>query len=143
MKTKTTIGKMENVENERVARDRDFLRRCMALSRHVSTKGLSCREVAPKAAASPAPGYYISYDYALRIVGGGKSAEIRGSMPRQRNEEIRRRVREITRKRGTSKGRALTMVLESGASRFFISPKRAERMFYEYLNYKRTGGGVR
>ena len=82
---------------------------------------------------SEAPGYYITYDYARRLLRQYR----RRKLPRNYNALKRDMVIEIARKvnklmesqQGYTEGEALAMVLASGnASRFFISPISARRI---------------
>ncbi len=82
---------------------------------------------------SEAPGYYITYDYARRLLRQYR----RRKLPRNYNALKRDMVTEIARKvnklmesqQGYTESEALAMVLAGGrASRFFISPISARRI---------------
>lgn len=82
---------------------------------------------------SEAPGYYITYDYALRLLRQYR----RRKLPRNYSTLKRDMITEIARKvnklmesqQGYTEGEALAMVLAGGnASRFFISPISARRI---------------
>lgn len=82
---------------------------------------------------SEAPGYYITYDYARRLLRQYR----RRKLPRNYNALKRDMVTEIARKvnklmesqQDYTESEALAMVLASGgASRFFISPISARRI---------------
>ena len=123
------------------ARDRAFLTACRKLGSTERGRKMSARELAHTAAKNPAPGYFITYDYALRILRGTEANERRGSEARRRNEEIRLRVSRVAARRKLHAADALTHVLEGGASSFFMSPKRAERIYYQSIQKTKEEGG--
>lgn len=91
---------------------------------------LTIAEIARLAADSPAPGYYVSYDLARRIVTEIRkgSFSVRNSRRRQMWFEIERKVASFER-RGHPTHRAVAIVLTSAlASSFFISPHRARHI---------------
>lgn len=95
-----------------------------------------------EAVESRAPGYYLTYDYARRLLSDFRHQRLR----RKYNPLRRDMIREIAKKIDSMKRRhpdlsdqeALTMVLTSGnASRFFISPASARRIINQKKSHKR------
>ena len=82
---------------------------------------------------SEAPGYYITYDYALRLLRQYRHRKLPrnySALKRDMVIEIARKVNKLMElQQGYTEGEALAMVLASGnASRFFISPISARRI---------------
>lgn len=91
---------------------------------------------------SRAPGYYLTYDYARRLLSDFRHRRLRRKYNPLRRDMIREIARKIDRMKqrhpDMSEGEALTMVLTSGcASRFFISPASARRIINHKKHYKR------
>lgn len=111
-------------------RDRDFYRVCRLIASS-SRKPLTPREIVARAVNHPAPGYYVDYTYALRVLGNI------GKMPRadaaraSRGKwlELYDRCMEAMAAGAPGIGMALVDVLASGrASGFFISVSRGLRI---------------
>lgn len=119
-------------------RDEDFMQACRRVIS--ATKGnLTEADVAARAAAGPAPAYYVSFDYALRRLRGmGRGKErLRCPASRRRMEEIAERVERMMRRHGISDSEALQRVLAEGrASSFFLSAGSARR-FYQNARQRR------
>ena len=82
---------------------------------------------------SEAPGYYITYDYARRLLRQYRHRKLPrnySALKRDMITEIARKVNKLMEsQQGYTEGEALAMVLASGnASRFFISPISARRI---------------
>lgn len=111
-------------------RNRHFIERCRAIMAATPRGELISRaEVARKAAESPAPAYYCTHTYALRILRVLRHGRLklrndrRSAMWHELNERV---TRLMERRPGISLPTALTHVLAEGhASQFFISPARA------------------
>lgn len=114
-------------------RKRDFIRRFNEILSACPKPLPPLKALLVKTLMSKAPGYYISYDYARRLLRLYRRKMLPASYNPLRYKmisEIARRVDEI-KKSNTShaEGRALTRVLVQGnASRFFISLPTATRI---------------
>ncbi|MCM1163111.1 MAG: hypothetical protein NC339_02510 [Muribaculaceae bacterium] len=111
-------------------RNRHFIARCRQLMAETPAGvAISRRDIAHRAALSPAPCYYCSYEYALRVI----RVLRHGRMPMRRDrrlemyEEINSKInRLMERNPAYTLPRALGHVLASAtASQFFISPATA------------------
>lgn len=118
-----------------VLRKRDFMKRYEEMSTKYANAiaPLSKKALVVKAIKSVAPSYYISYDYARRLL----RLYRRGLLPKSYNplrrsmiEEIAQRVDKIkTSMTSHAEGYALVKVLAAGnASRFFITPATAVKL---------------
>ena len=112
-------------------RSRDFVRLCRLIFRR-SRVALSQREIIGAALAHEAPGYYVDYDYALRVVGKVMAMPPATVARYGRGKwlEIATRCRaELEAGRADTLSGALALVLSAGrASSFFISPATALRI---------------
>ncbi len=125
--------------NPTTQRDRDFLRVCRRILALSPRTDLTAAEVAEIAAGSPAPSYYLSYDYARRMVSERRRGvrTVRNPMPASDSQPIERRRDEIVRKvealmaryPGLKERDAIARVLAGPASSFFIAPDTARRLF--------------
>lgn len=91
--------------------------------------------VAAKAALSPAPAYYCTYDYALRVLRVLRHGRL--TLRRDRRlelwTELNARASHLMEKRGVRLPEALANVLADGcASQFFISPATASTLARRY-----------
>ena len=114
------------------ARNRDFLRACRRIiDRADPSTPLTIKEVAAAAAASPAPEFYLSYEYALRIISSPepkRQCATAGAVIRRRRELLARLDAMLAANPGMDRRDALVRVLESPASSFFISPETGRRI---------------
>ncbi|MCI9042928.1 MAG: hypothetical protein HFJ93_03325 [Muribaculaceae bacterium] len=112
-------------------RSRDFVRLCRLIFRR-SRVAMSQREIIGAALAHEAPGYYVDYDYALRVVGKVMAMPPATVARYGRGKwlEIATRCRaELEAGRADTLSGALALVLSAGrASSFFISPATALRI---------------
>lgn len=123
-------------------RDRDFLR---AVRREAGRRGadgrpLTVREAVRRAVASPAPSYYVSTDYAWRMVrDDGAPKRLRRSRKSQMWEELRARYEsELARNPGKDPYIVLDQLLKSGnAPRFFIAESSALSLYFKILTNQR------
>lgn len=111
-------------------RNRHFLARCREIILATPLgEPVSREKVASEAAMSPAPAYYCTYEYALRMLRVLRSGRIAMRNDRRRAmwEEINAKVSRLQAvSPGTSLPTALAHVLAAGgASQFFISPATA------------------
>lgn len=111
-------------------RNRHFIARCRQLMAETPAgKPISREDIAHRASMSPAPCYYCSYGYALRVI----RVLRHGRLPMRRDrrlamyEEINGKIdRLMERNPSYTLPRALGHILASAsASQFFISPARA------------------
>ena len=114
-------------------RNNDFKRRYREISAKFRSRLYNTKTLLTKTVMSTAPSYYISYDYARRLL----SLYRRNKLPKSYNPlrhmmiaEIASRVDAIkTSKTSHAEGRALVRVLARGnASRFFITIPTAMRL---------------
>lgn len=132
--------------NPATQRDRDFLRVCRRLLALTTRTDLTVAELAEMAADSPAPSYYLSFDYARRMLSerrrGVKTVRNptpshtsllsprRQSPAERRRAEIAAKVADLmVRSPGLKEADALTRVLAGPASSFFLAPDTARRLF--------------
>ena len=97
--------------------------------------------VADRASRLPAPHYYCTYQYALRMVRVLRNGRIRLRNDRRLAlwRELALRAERIMTLRGERLGNALSCVLaEGGASRFFISPATAASLIYRYYDHSQS-----
>lgn len=91
--------------------------------------------VAAKVALSPAPTYYCSYDYALRMLRVLRHGRLRLRRDRRLALwcELNTRATRLMESRGVSLSEALASVLADGhASQFFIAPATALSLLRRY-----------
>lgn len=95
------------------------------------------QSVAARASLSPAPTYYCTYDYALRMLRVLRHGRLRLRRDRRYAlwTELDAKASRIMERRGVSLPVALASVLSSGhASQFFISPSTALKLVYRYFD---------
>lgn len=113
-------------------RNRHFLAACREIIINLpSGKEINLADVAAKAAASPAPHYYCTYEYALRMLRVLRHGRLSLRRDRRRLlwEELNTKVSMLMARRGCRLTEALASVLASEtASQFFISPSTALRL---------------
>lgn len=111
-------------------RNRHFIARCRQLMAETPAgTPISREDIARRAALSPAPCYYCSYEYALRVI----RVLRHGRLPMRRDrrlamyEEINGKINKLMERNPSySLPRALGHVLASAsASQFFIAPATA------------------
>lgn len=133
LKTKTQIkliAMLEYIEQ----RDRDFTARCRELRKGLRPgERVTRRELVERAIGGGAPCYYLTFDYAYRMLRDYR----RGRLPPRYNRLKTQMLQELARKTDsykqstgcTADTEALSVVLARGAaSRFFISPDYAIRL---------------
>lgn len=110
-------------------RDRDFIAACR---RYITASGkqpLTAAKIASAAAASPAPSYYITYDYAMRKL--NEPTDTADTPSAQRMADIRQRVERLMQSRGLEQRHALSLVLaDTSPKGFFLSESTAVRLFH-------------
>ena len=115
-------------------RRRDFVRLCRLISRR-SKQPLTQRDIVNQALAHEAPGYYVDYTYALRVIGHVMTMPrtVAARYGRGKWLEIADRCRnEMEARRADSLNHALALVLSSGrASGFFLSASTALRILQQ------------
>ncbi len=128
-------------------RQRHFYEECRRQTALALEAGevLDTRLIALRAAKSPAPFYYVEYDYALRRLGeycrycsdGDEDTCYAGR--RALWAELARRVKEqMDEMPDLTLGRALTRVLATGgASCYFFSDSYAHRLYHKLRNHER------
>ncbi len=125
-------------------RHREFLAACRRVvdARPKGAAPLKVSEVAGLAAESPAPRYYVSFDYALRMYNRIRregSAGVAGPMGRCW-QEIADKVTAMVEQSGgkLSVKHALARVLAGeGASSFFLTQATARRLYHHALRQRR------
>ncbi len=115
------------------SRDRDFLNACRNIRNKPEGSKLSLRRLATRASESYAPCYYVTFDYAhrmLRLLRKGKIPPNYNRIKLQQWEEIKGKVDRIRLRYGIKDDTsALGIVLARGyASRFFITPRQAVKI---------------
>ncbi len=98
-------------------------------------------EISRQAALRPAPTYYVTYEYALRVIRVLRHGRmgLRRDRRREMFEEINRKVTAVQNATGTSLPSALDYVLKNcPASQFFISPATAVRLTQKILKKYKT-----
>lgn len=126
-------------------RDRDFKRECRRQTALALGRGETptVADIIKRAVSSPAPGYYLDYDYALTTL-----YRVRNGMTHSRTEkrlmweELARKVDQLM-SQGShqSIADALNQVLaDEGASRYFITPGYGKKL-YEQLRRNRPRSG--
>lgn len=125
----------------RETRDRDFKRECRRQTALALERGETptVADIIRRAVASPAPGYYLDYDYALTTLYRVRNGMIhRRAEKRLMWEELTRKVdRLMSEGDHESMAEALNQVLaDEGASRYFITPGYGRKL-YEQLRRNR------
>jgi hypothetical protein len=120
-------------------RNRDFMARCHEVARQWRGKTPLTRvQIVEKALSLPAPGYYVSFNHACRCIGrlrNGKLPDKTSPIKRQMWNEIDAKVRKHQQRHPNDPLTiALAFVLTTSASRFFIDPVYARRLFYHLNN---------
>ncbi len=117
--------------------DADFFQTCQKVAKRNADRRLSVKELTRLAAASPAPSYYLTLDYAINQL---RRIRLSGVYPfpdsarGQKWIELDERVRRIERRRNIPFTKAVEKVLTDGkASSFFLSPTSAMRIYYRHL----------
>lgn len=115
-------------------RDRDFLTVCRNIGRNCNGERLTSCRLVKRAVETAAPGYYVTFDYAyrmLRLLRNGRIPAGYSRIKLQQWEEIRDKVDKVKTCYGMrDDATALGMVLAGGrASRFFISHDYALRLY--------------
>lgn len=98
-------------------------------------------EISRQAALRPAPAYYVTYEYALRVIRVLRHGRMGMRRDRRREmfEEINNKVSVIENLTGSSLPAALDYVLKNcPASQFFISPATAVRLTQKILKKYKT-----
>lgn len=124
-------------------RNRDFIDASRKVIAAMKANGerhlMTFTEIAIRTAAYPAPCYYVSHEYALRVLRVMRHGRLTFRRDRRREmfEELDRKVRQLQDKTGMSLNYALWNVLEhSSASSFFINPSTAVRLMQYVQNPK-------
>lgn len=122
-------------------RNRHFLEACMRINPMIlSSDSANLSEVAVQAALSPAPHYYCTFDYALRVLRVLRHGRLKLRNDRRLAQwmEINGKVDKLIAAKGYSLIQALTHVLSfDHASQFFMTPASAVGLLYKLL---RAGG---
>lgn len=120
---KTRLSKLLN------RRDLDFMAACRKVMANSGNRRLTCAYIAITAAASPAPSFYITFDYALRLLRRADSSL--SSTAAARMAYIRARVDRLVASRGLSDSDALSHILAGPSPQgFYLTPQTAVRLFY-------------
>lgn len=114
-------------------RDRHFRQACRRVILDLPAgASFTLDEIIERAIHSPAPYFYCTYEYALRMIRVLRHGRIRLRRDRRLRQwtELSARCLELEEKRGMSLANALTHVLATGkASEFFISVVTGKRIF--------------
>ncbi|MDE6117622.1 MAG: hypothetical protein K2G33_08965 [Duncaniella sp.] len=118
-------------------RNRHFMEACHRLILSLDPKEpINVAEVAAKAAEMPAPHYYCTFDYALRMLRVLRHGRLKLRNDRRLAQwrEINEKVDVVMKRRGCRLIEALTHVLTfEPASRFFITPSTACGLLYKLM----------
>lgn len=110
-------------------RNRHYLNACLNIIRHLDPReAIDLQDIAMRAAKSPAPRYYCTFDYALRMLRVLRHGRLKLRNDRRTRmwNEINTKVDGLMRKKGVSLIDALAHLLAvEPASEFFISPATA------------------
>lgn len=121
-------------------RDRHFLECCRRILRD-TREPLTAPQVAVMAAASPAPEFYVGYDWALRnirLYRKGACCGKEGGNSRKMFAELSRRVDRLLSRSHMSERRALARVLADGnAPCFYLTPGSATVLYCRLLAERR------
>lgn len=125
-------------------RDRDFLRavRREAAGSRVQGRPMTVCQAVRRAVSSPAPSYYVTTDYAWRVLRGGGAPRRRGRPARAAMwEDLRRRFEEELSLRPAADAYAVLdeLLSRGGAPRFFISESRGVSLYFKLLTKRRNG----
>ncbi len=120
-------------------RDRHFLKVCRSIIKSLPPEEpINMLTVAQRAIMCPAPHYYCTYTYALRVL----RVLRHGRLPMRRDRrldmwrEINNKVQRVMDRRGVPLGDALAYVLAfEGSSRFFIAPSTALRLVQKLVSH--------
>lgn len=130
---KNSYKKVTTMQSLIETRDRHFLNVCRKIIRDHYPAKLTLREVAERAVMSPAPHYYCTFEYALRMLRVMRHGRLKLRNDRRLEmwKEINTKVEKLMRRQGYSLIDALSNVLAGEpASRFFITPDTAFRLLY-------------
>lgn len=120
-------------------RNRDFMARCHKITQqHNSHNKPALRVITQQAVTSRAPGYYVSFNHAYKSLtdfNNGKLPQNTSPLKFQMWTEISNKVSLYkARHHKASTADALARVLTTSASRFFITPVYALRLFHHLNN---------
>lgn len=122
-------------------RNRHFMDACRTVIA-TATGPVTSGYIARKAAAMPAPGYYVSFDYALRVL---RYMRRSGFIPREGKgagalwRELCSKVTALQQRHRIPDSEALSRVLADGkASSFFIRPATALRLYHRLKHTRST-----
>ena len=119
---------MDQKEHIFTQRDRDFIAACRRFIAASGKQPLTAMQLASAAAASPAPSYYITYDYAMRKLNDPSDENTPAA---QRMADIRQRVEHLMQSRGLERRHALSLVLAGTSPKgFFLGESTAVRLFH-------------
>ncbi|MDE6125741.1 MAG: hypothetical protein K2G30_02170 [Muribaculaceae bacterium] len=130
--------------NESDRRNRDFLRAVRREAARSCGEGrpLTVREAVSLAVASPAPSYYVTTDYAWRVLRGADTPRrLRRGRREAMWEALRKRYEaELSRREGEDPYAVLDDLLRhGGAPGFFISEARGVSLYFKLLTNRRNG----
>ncbi|MCC8038259.1 MAG: hypothetical protein LIP02_09040 [Bacteroidales bacterium] len=97
--------------------------------------------VAERAVMQPAPGYYVEYATAQQMMYRNVDQSRRSRLHRAMWQEIHQKARErLDSGHARTMARAVeSVLLEEGASRFFISPEQAQRIYNRHRHRRGRG----
>lgn len=113
---------------------------CRKVIASSTDKQLTLKKVAAMAGKSSTGGYYLTFDYALRVLRRMRRyhTPVPDNSAGRRMAEIERRTAALQQRRGLTDREALTMVLADGsASSFFICPDTARHIYTQTLKHLR------
>lgn len=116
------------------------LRRMLDEDFNAGIRGRSINETLTRITTRKAPGYYLTPAYALRRLRRIRHSGLNllSEKSKMKWHEIDKRTRRLEEKLGLKDSDALTLVISSEASGFFIKPKTAKRIMQRHLKEKRT-----
>lgn len=121
-------------------RDKHFMDACRKLMSDPQSNFSSSRALTARAAMTPAPSFYLSFDYALRkirLIRKGMCHPEPGIRGRKWTEIIDRMER-IMERHGIDDSQALARVLESRAPQYYIEPRTALRLYFRIRHRRQT-----
>lgn len=121
----------------RARRDADFVRCLRRTFEEHADELPTVKRLVLLALRKPAPQFYVSYSYALRVLRERRSGlrnRYKGSCAEKMWQTIENAVTRLRERHSLSAGEALQRVLaEGGAPAFFIAPATAQRIYQKSL----------
>ncbi len=128
---------MNTYTTMRARRDADFIRCLRRTFKEHAAEMPTVKRLMLLTLRKPAPQFYVSYGYALRVLRerrSGRRSRYKGSAAEKMWQTIENAVAGLRERHSLSVGEALQRVLTEGrAPAFFIAPATAQRIYQESL----------